>query len=201
MARRKRGDLSQDDKEVWAKVAKTTEPLRESSPIFEPEKFRLPQPTKPTKPYVKPLTRIGKKTSEAKVTVKIAIDPMKALDRSSNTMDRKSYDRLRKGKIRPDAKIDLHGMTVAEAHSKLNGFIHRSYAAHKRLVLVITGKGKRDNDEHSIMPDRIGKLRHSVPHWLNMPNLKPMILEITPAHQKHGGGGAYYVYLRRQRNK
>ena len=69
----------------------------------------------------------------------------------------------------------------------------------KRLALVVTGKGNSTRDEGGIMPHRQGILRHSLPHWLNMPDIRPKILEITPAHLKHGGGGAYYVYLRRVR--
>jgi DNA-nicking Smr family endonuclease len=38
-----------------------------------------------------------------------------------------------------------------------------------------------------------------VPHWLSVPPLSGLVLQITPAHQSHGGGGAYYVYLRRMR--
>ncbi len=114
-------------------------------------------------------------------------------------MDRKNFDRLRKGKIKPDARLDLHGLTAAQAHSELTAFIHRSHAAGKRLALVITGKGNSTREEEGIMPTRQGILRHSLPHWLNRPDLKLKILQITPAAAKHGGGGAYYVYLRRTR--
>jgi len=63
-------------------------------------------------------------------------------------------------------------------------------------VLVITGKG-RDDDGPGPIPRRRGVLRHQVPQWLSRPPLGPAVLQVTPAHRKHGGEGALYVYLRR----
>jgi DNA-nicking Smr family endonuclease len=113
-------------------------------------------------------------------------------------MDAKSFGKMKKGKLHPEARIDLHGMTLDEAHPALLGFILQSQAMGRRLVLVITGKGKL-RDELAPMPVRQGVLRHQVPHWLNMTPLRPLILQITPAHISHGGSGAYYVYLKRGR--
>ncbi|MEO0358755.1 MAG: Smr/MutS family protein, partial [Pseudomonadota bacterium] len=67
-----------------------------------------------------------------------------------------------------------------------------------RCVLVITGKGRAKLD-HGPIPERAGVLRRSLPMWLRQPPLAQAILDVTPAHQKHGGGGAFYVYLRRAR--
>ena len=114
------------------------------------------------------------------------------------TMDRKAFHRLRRGKLDPEARIDLHGMTLDQAHGALTGFVLRAHGAGRRLVLVVTGKGK-DRDDGGPIPVRRGVLRHNVPHWLRMPPLGPIVLQVTEAHIRHGGGGAYYVYLRRQR--
>lgn len=114
------------------------------------------------------------------------------------SMDKKAFQRLKRGKLVPEAKLDLHGMTLEQAHPALNGFILRSHAAGRRLVLIVTGKG-RDRDPGDAVPVRRGVLRHSVPQWLRMAPLSALVLQITEAHLKHGGGGAYYVYLRRQR--
>jgi len=67
-----------------------------------------------------------------------------------------------------------------------------------RLVLVITGKG-RPGADHGPIPRPHGVLRHQVPQWLRLPPLGPAVLQVAEAHLKHGGSGAYYVYLRRQR--
>ena len=113
-------------------------------------------------------------------------------------MDARAFGRMAKGKLVPEGRIDLHGLTLAEAHPALKEFILASHAAGRRLVLVITGKGKM-RDELAPMPVREGVLRHQVPQWLMMAPLRPLILQIAPAHVRHGGAGAYYVYLRRQR--
>ncbi len=203
MVRRKHGKLSEDDHEVWSKVTQTTAPLHPVKPIkvviFTPKPERVPLAQKPSRQMIRPLTQIGGMLPEARVTVNLAPDPMVASLKPDHQMDRKNFERLRKGKIKPDARLDLHGLTAAQAHSELTAFIHRSHAAGKRLALVITGKGNSTRAEEGIMPTRQGILRHSLPHWLSRPDLKPKILQITPAHAKHGGGGAYYVYLRRTR--
>lgn len=192
--RRKHGKLTEEDREVWSKVAKSTDPLR-ACVVFQPEidtpvrSFSQPRP-------VKTLTRIGAVKSDVRVTINLAPD---TIGRSGAQMDRKNYDRLRKGKLRPDARLDMHGMTADQAHSELTAFIYRAHAAGKRLALVITGKGSSSRSDTGIMSTRHGILRHSVPHWLDGANMRSMILEITPAHIKHGGDGAYYVYLKRQR--
>ena len=113
-------------------------------------------------------------------------------------MDRKRFGQLKKGRLSPEARIDLHGMTLAQAHPALLRFILASVASEHRLVLVITGKGK-NRDEMGPIPERHGVLRHQVPHWLNSMPLKPHVLQIAEAHVKHGGAGAYYVYLKRAR--
>ena len=114
------------------------------------------------------------------------------------SMDRKAYARLMRGKLRPEGKIDLHGMTLERAHPVLTRFILSAQRQGKRLVLVVTGKGKQRDDGGPI-PVRIGVLRHQVPQWLNNPPLSLAILQVTQAHVRHGGGGAYYVYLKKAR--
>ena len=113
-------------------------------------------------------------------------------------MDRKAFERMIRGKLRPQARLDLHGMTAAHAHDALRGFILRAHANGLRLVLVITGKGRRGGDD-AIIPERHGVLRHQVPQWLRLAPLSPLVLQISPAHRSHGGEGAYYVYLRKAR--
>lgn len=201
MARRRRGNLTDDDREIWSKFVLTavaSRPIVTKPSAFHAKPVRANRVIK-ARQAIRPLTHIGGFMPEAKVTVNLATDPMKAAEKSSNQMDRKNFDRLRKGKISPDAKLDLHGMTAAQAHAELRAFVYRSHSAGKRLALVVTGKGNSTRVEEGVMPSRQGILRHSLPHWLNAPDMKPKILEITPAHQKHGGGGAYYVYLRRIR--
>ncbi|MBZ0122809.1 MAG: Smr/MutS family protein, partial [Roseovarius sp.] len=113
-------------------------------------------------------------------------------------MDQKAHARLRRGKLRPEARIDLHGMTLDRARPALIAFVLESHARERRLVLVITGKGKHGDDRGPI-PMRPGALRHHVPVWLQAPPAAQVVLQVVQAHVRHGGEGAYYVYLRRRR--
>ncbi len=113
-------------------------------------------------------------------------------------MDHKAFRKMKSGKLSPEARIDLHGLTLAQAQPQLMRFIQDSAAQGRRLVLVITGKGRASRDDGPI-PTRPGALRHQVPFWLHSPSLKPLVLQTSEANQKHGGQGAIYVYLRRSR--
>ncbi len=183
-----------EELELWQQVARTARrltPYRPDKSALFTESLRAP----PAKPPVAPqfdAFEIGQKVRYAPpgVTGSVAVAPV--------AMDKKTFERLRRGKLLPEAKIDLHGMTLEQAHPALTGFILRCHAAGMRLVLVVTGKGK-DRDTGGPIPVRPGILRHAVPQWLRLPPLGPLVLQITEAHLKHGGGGAYYVYLRRQR--
>jgi DNA-nicking Smr family endonuclease len=105
-------------------------------------------------------------------------------------LDRRSALRLKRGQLPIEARLDLHGMTQAEAHGALAGFVVRSHAAGKRVLLVITGKGTKEGG---------GVLRAAVPRWLDEPALRPRVLANTPAVPRDGGAGAMYILLRRER--
>lgn len=190
--------LRPEELELWHKVAGTTDrkqrPNGKLDPTPKPKPARSnPQPRDPV-----PQFRIGQKGQGAAPSHDLMGSVANRLDAAPVHMDRKTHTRMKRGKIKPEARIDLHGMTMDRAHPALTGFIMRAASSGKRLVLVITGKGK-DRDEDGPIPIRRGILRHNVPHWLSVPPLAPLILQVTPAHDRHGGGGAYYVYLRKIR--
>lgn len=107
-------------------------------------------------------------------------------------------ERLRKGQIEPDAKIDLHGMTEAAAHRALMRFLQGAATRGNRLILVVTGKGNpRKEETASWMQSPHGVLKQMVPRWLNEPDAAALIASTRPAHVRHGGDGALYVYLRK----
>jgi DNA-nicking Smr family endonuclease len=111
-----------------------------------------------------------------------------------------TQDRLRRGTLAPDARIDLHGMTQQAAHRTLFAWLATAHARGHRLVLVITGKGNPRNDENAPwMMAPHGVLKQMVPRWLNEPGLAALIASSGPAHARHGGEGALYVYLRKRR--
>ena len=109
-------------------------------------------------------------------------------------------DRMRRGLVEPDARIDLHGMTQEGAHRTLFAWLVTAHQRGHRLVLVVTGKGNPKNDENAPwMMSPHGVLKQMVPRWLNEPGLAALIASVRAAHVRHGGDGALYVYLRKNR--
>lgn len=145
-----------------------------------------PVPREPIEPFV-----IGSK-SETALPRPAATKP------AAPDIDRRTYQRLKRGQTKPEARIDLHGMTADTAHGALTDFLFRAHASGKRLVLVITGKGRSGADDDPV-PIRFGVLRQSLPRWVAQPPLNALVLNIAEAHQRHGGSGAFYLTLRRAR--
>ena len=117
-------------------------------------------------------------------------------------LDRRTAERLRKGKMEIDGRIDLHGLTRAEAHRQLRRFITAAQIRGLRCVLAITGKGssrQKTEDAPFMGSERSGVLRDAVPSWLRAPDLQHLVIDIRSAQPKHGGSGALYVLLRRSR--
>lgn len=195
MARRR--PLSAEEHDLWHAVARTARPLH-SHPPRPPEADPAPEP-QPVLHHARPRLSpflLGEKVRTAERR-DLAPTLPEILGQSPLRMDAKTHGKMTRGKLQPEARIDLHGMTLAEAHPELIGFILNAQSQGLRLVLVITGKGKRREDTGPI-PQRMGALRHQVPHWLRLPPLAPAVLQVTEAHLRHGGAGAYYVYLRKR---
>jgi DNA-nicking Smr family endonuclease len=91
---------------------------------------------------------------------------------------------LRRGRLEPEARLDLHGMTQNGAYRALLRFLAAAQVDGKKLVLVITGKG--------------GILRGQLPLWLGQTDLHALVAGLSEAHVRHGGGGAFYVLLRKR---
>lgn len=197
MARKRR--LSPDEEELWARVRATAKPMhpvrRDSAPLAPKPPKSAPE-IKQVQSYEPGSFRIGGLAGGGAFRHDLAPSLADRLAHQPVRMDHKTHREMLRGKLRPEARIDLHGMTLAVAHPALTRFVMGAHAAGRRLVLVITGKGKPGPDDGPI-PVRQGALRHQVPHWLTLPPMGAVVLQVTPAHLRHGGSGAYYVYLRR----
>jgi DNA-nicking Smr family endonuclease len=198
---------------MWARVTETVTPLsnsnlsksaqlrgsaREQRLQDSPQTRNIPSPQEDAPRAPVPKFRVGSRARPDVPRHDIARALPDALRAAPSRVDGRTHTRLKRGKLRPEARIDLHGMTLAQAHPMLARFLMAAHGDGKRLVLVITGKGK-DRDDDGVMPVRRGVLRHQVPHWISLPPLAQIVLQVTPAHLRHGGDGAYYIYLRRQR--
>lgn len=109
--------------------------------------------------------------------------------------DRATAEKMRRGRMAVEATLDLHGMTLARAEPALNAFLARAQAQGLRMVLVVTGKGARvDRDSGRVAE---GAIRREFPHWLNHQKNRGRIVAFRAAHARHGGGGAFYVLLKK----
>jgi DNA-nicking Smr family endonuclease len=115
-----------------------------------------------------------------------------SLDRFTG-IDRANAERLKRGRHPIEARLDMHGLTQAEAHRALVAFVRDSRGAGQRCVLVITGRG--------LGTSGLGVLKSAVPRWLEEPGLRRQILAIAPAQPQDGGTGALYVLLRKIRGE
>lgn len=186
--------LSEDDLALWRRVTDRTEKMDLKS-LFTPA-IDAPAPSGKALHRAKsavsgqPSGKPKRSTAHMKPAFADPLGP------ASVQMDKRAFTKMRRGKIKPEGKLDLHGMTLDRAHPLLDRFIMTSYNNNKRLVLVVTGKGKQ-RDEGGPIPTRYGVLRHQVLHWLNTAPLAGVVMQVSQAHVSHGAGGAYYVYLRR----
>ena len=199
MPPRKPRHIRPEELELWHKVVQNAERLHPDRPKPDAPGVK-PPPAKPepARPVQKTF-RVGEAAPPRPAKHDLAPPIHDHVRQHPIRMDHKRFGQMKKGRLSPEARIDLHGMTLAQAHPRLTRFILESVADERRLVLVITGKGK-NRDEMGPIPERHGVLRHQVPHWLNSMPLRPHVLQIAEAHLKHGGTGAYYVYLRRSRD-
>lgn len=189
--------LRQDELDLWSKVAQTARVMPKATGL----------PDKPKKPPKQPMVSAqprGRETTfklsgrAARMAHDLVPEVTERLSGQPVRMDRKAFRNMQRGKLKPDGRIDLHGMTLDRAHTALTRFVMSTQGTDKRLLLVITGKGKH-RDSGGPIPVRQGVLRHQVPEWLRLPPLSSAVLQVTPAHISHGGTGAYYVYLRKSR--
>lgn len=199
MARRRPRNLRPEEVDLWKKVVEKAAPLHPERPVPSEKPALLLQNTRPAPHYPPtPRFRVGETAAPRPPRHELAPSIADQVASQPLAMDRKRFGKLKKGQLSPEARIDLHGMTIAQAHPVLTRFILEAAADGLRLVLVITGKGKSKPDAGPI-PERLGVLRHQVPHWLHTPPLRQHVLQIAEAHTRHGGHGAYYVYLRKRR--
>ena len=185
----KGGDLTGEDRKLWDFVTRNIRPLdkpkklegsrvapppKEKKAAPEAEKFHLPAWKMPG---------FGLKPAMQETA-----------SGTESGIDRRTSDRLKRGELPIDGRLDLHGLRQGEAQDRLTRFLLESYASDRRCLLVITGKGNRFHPEQEA-----GVLRRLLPVWIGMTPLSPLVLMHCKAQPKDGGSGAFYILLRRRR--
>jgi DNA-nicking Smr family endonuclease len=175
----RRRKLNEKERALWDQITRSVRPLARSraASAVTPAESTRPAPAahthaiaRPAAPAPKPTPRLG-------------------------PIERRQKQRLARGVVPIDARLDLHGKTQDEAYAALVHFLRRAQSEGARFVLVITGKGSGARDDRS----ERGVLKRQVPLWLRLPQLRAQVSAFEQAHLGHGGEGALYVRLRRQR--
>jgi len=194
---RKRRDRrpSAEERDLWHRAMRDAEPIRrkQRNPVdhtIEPSE----PPNDSGKPPESADPPSGKAPPRPQPTPPIQPPPKRQPPLTPGQfadLDRRTADRLRRGQLAIDARLDLHGMTQAAAQDALLGFVSSAAERGQRCLLVITGKGT--------FSEQGGVLRREVPRWLNMAPLRGRIVAVAEAQPRHGGAGALYVLLKRKR--
>lgn len=185
------------DFELWLETAKTIKPLarRASRP---PQVHKVSGPALPKRMVTLPST--------SHVHVPVPRSPVHKVPPQITGLDRRTTQRLTRGQVEIERRLDLHGTGIEVARVNLLGFLRDAQLVGARNVLVITGKGDSPFSRHTLhgaghfhAPERAGRLRRLVTEWFHEPEFRGLVAGFQPAHPKHGGGGAYYVRIRRVR--
>jgi DNA-nicking Smr family endonuclease len=187
----RRRQLSDEERLLWKNIARSVKPLRQITEAFEP----LPEASAKSPP---PKLRGKSASIVSQVTSQVTAPSKKSPPLAP--FDRRLKQRVSRGREPIEARLDLHGMTQAQAHSELLRFLRHAQADGLRTVLVVTGKGSGGARPREYDPDRErGVLRRQVPMWLALPEFRLLVVGFDAAHVGHGGQGALYVRLRRSR--
>ena len=171
--------LSEADKALWANYASQLAPLRGRPGT------QVPVPAKPSAvvPDLKPRPKVAEQATKPR---KMA-SPLTVGDQPGG-IDSATWQRFRTGKLVAARKLDLHGMTAQRAFHALVSFLRTAHADQVRCVEVVTGRGSGETG---------GVIRREFPHWLNLPEIRPLIL--GAAHPHALNSGSVRLILRRIR--
>lgn len=181
-------ELKAEERVLWGKVARTTRPMpgrMEDLLLFEDVAASEPAPAT--------LARSAGPVANAAFAAEPEASGSGQPSGRHHPFERPVKRKLARGRLALEARIDLHGMFQSEAHALLLDFLVHAHERGLRHVLVITGKGSSMGSE--------GALKRAVPMWFSKPEFRYLISSHEPAAQQHGGEGALYVRLSRQKGE
>jgi DNA-nicking Smr family endonuclease len=171
----RRRALSKDERVLWATFTQKIARLRDKPAGLDPEPDAPETPPPPDKPRRVKAPPMVPKSEPKPAPREMPLAPL----------GRRGKQRIARGRDAIEARLDLHGLTQSEAHGELSRFLRIASAQEAKLVLVITGKS--------------GVLRQQVPQWLGLPEFRGLVIGFETAGKIHGGDGALYVRVRRNR--
>ena len=191
MFNKKDKKLSEEDLENWNSLKKTLDFK------FYKKSYRITDLEK-TNQFHKDNENVRNYNFKQNNTIKNSVVNRKFLNNyqlQDIRIDKNKLSLLKRGKIKPEKILDLHGLTSVEAKTKAIEFTKINFNLGLRLLLIITGKGKIKINDLNREGLKTGVLRKSLKSWLYESDLRPYILGIISSHISHGGEG-FYVYLK-----
>lgn len=179
MARR---PLDTEGAALWARVLDSVRPL--------PGRKRPAVPVEPPAPQSRPAKPIPLPPVQTAA-------PSDRRHGTGTTLDGTWDRRLDRGQIVPDSTIDLHGNTLHSAYLRLDRALEQAIAAGDRVLLIVTGKPPRPGSER---PHARGAIREAIGDWIAGSRHARSIAAVRSAHPRHGGAGALYIIIRRNRS-
>ncbi|WP_432201200.1 Smr/MutS family protein [Erythrobacter sp. W53] len=189
--------LSAEEAAIWAKVAETVTPLE-----HVPSKAKAVNPAplmsgKPREPVTAPrktppssLRFMPRAVVSAPTNVPLSGAP-------SGNLDSHWERKVKSGRMEPDFTLDLHGAGLDAAHKRLMRGVAQARAMGARVMLVIAGKPRpADPADRGA---RRGAIRAKLLDWLAASEHADAVSAVRKAHRSHGGEGALYLVLRRER--
>lgn len=204
----KKRKLTGDERDLWRKVTRDVAPMREPAPILA-ERDDIIEAAQSTQ-------RSAPKTSAKRNTTPRPKSARQATGKSTPRQDPFSagdpkMDRhARRERLPVEAVLDLHGHTQLTAEPTLQRFLSDARQRGLKLVLVITGKGPPEGlraqmhnwmQGRDINPSKPGVLRERFQEWMRRDDFRQHVVRVAGAHQRHGGSGAFYVFLRARRER
>jgi len=184
--------LSPEERALWQALVRTVRPLRRTTPRSASATAGAPPPTleealaTPLPP--RPRGRVpAPRPTDPPAPPRPA--PVPVLDSSWEK-------KIRAGRLVPDISIDLHGLTLAAAHLRLDRLLADAVRQGWRVLLVVTGKPRAAR----ALPGEVGgrgAIRAEIGDWLARSPYASHIASVRGAHPRHGGAGALYIILRR----
>ncbi|QIK96193.1 DNA mismatch repair protein MutS [Sphingomonas sp. HDW15A] len=174
--------LTDDEAQLWAKVAATIRPLSRDKVSEPPIEIG---PAKNAPPPRRPADRAPEQQPAPG-------QPAKPSSFQQGGLDGHWDRRLRAGDVRPDRVIDLHGHNLDRAWGAIDDGLEQAISGGERVILLITGHARSGEP-----PVQRGKIRAAVHDWLAASRHAGRIAAVRGASKRHGGGGSLYLILRR----
>lgn len=192
-------ELTEADRALWRAytVAAAVAPLPGRAPpvvaaiAAVPAQALAPPPAPPLAPLA-PTEASPRPTAPRPAELQVGKPP--------GGIDGKRWRDLRRGRTRPERTLDLHGRRAEDAHRAVRRFLWEAQGDGLRCVAIVTGKGSSPKGGPKAGPrgeSEGGVLKRELPHWLNTPDLRPLLL--GAAHPHAANAGAVHLLLRKRR--